>query len=548
MKCNYCGKELPQNADFCPECGMIISLGDSEEPAKDTSEVQIPEFTPNVFKTMDFEAEESQQAMELEADNAEETAPVVEAIPEYIPEPEVKNEQIVEDGFAPEEEVAQETVEDGFSAEGETFAPPEYEGKLVYFDEEDEADEPPMTQAQALFGEDVEAEAESAAEQAEENTIVMQLDQIKQAQQEAEKEPEVKIPVEDNSLIEALFDSSAFDSDKKDDLEDITKAHNEKIKKEKDKKKSSNKGYAMVFALVVVLVGIIFAAGEVVDNVLPKLQGETTTSDTTTTAPSTEKPAVTTTSPSTSGTTTTTNPSSTGTTNPSSTSSGASTTNPGSTTTTNPTTTAPTTTKPTTTAPTTTKPTTTQPSYTIKEPSSYYSNAVVFFPTADNISLKASPSSSSQTVDYQPWGYPLYAWAYENGYYYVESPVNDLWAWVSSSSLKEYETTTTTKPTTTAPSTTAPSTTKPSTTAPSTSDFGYTAYATSYTATITDSLNFRKGPGTQYDKIITVPYGYVVTVYGYSSTNPDWVYVEVTDSRYAPYGTAEGWINSAYIN
>ena len=556
MKCNYCGNNLPENADFCPECGMIISLGDSAaEPEVTQAEPEVPEFTPNVFKAMDFEEAAAEPAMELKADEKEETAPVVEAIPEYVPE-EPKAEPLVE-----ESDAADEAVEDGFAPEAESgeFTPPEYTSELSYLDEKEQVEETPATQAQVLFGSDA---VEPAPEETSGDTIVMNLDQIKQAQQEIPEEPEVKVPVEeDNSLIEALFDSSVYAADKRDDIEDITNAHNAKIKKEKEKKQSSNKGYVMVFALVAVLVAIIFAAGHVVDNVLPKIKDkdkETTsgviatgTTEPTTTTPITKEPAsTTTTNPS---STSTTNPSSTSSTNPSSASS-TSTTQSGAMTTTRPTTTAPTTT----TRPTTTAPTTTQSSSTVKTPSSWNMNTTVFFPSSGSITVRYSPSSSSATMGTHPYGYPLWAFAKENGYYYVESAYLGVYGWVSTSGLNEYVTTTatTTRPTTTKPTTTRPSTTTTTTTTTTTQpttayDDGYKEYESAYTATITppdnDALNFRSGPGTQYTIKATVPYGYIVTVHGYSTTNPDWVYVEVTDSRYAQYGSAEGWVYKAYI-
>ena len=87
MKCSFCGKELPNGAEFCPECGMILSLGGAveEKEAPAEAEVEIPDV-PNVFQPMEFEEEVSEPAMELEATDEEEAAPVVEVIPEYVAE------------------------------------------------------------------------------------------------------------------------------------------------------------------------------------------------------------------------------------------------------------------------------------------------------------------------------------------------------------------------------------------------------------------------------------------------------------------------------
>ncbi len=582
MKCNYCGKELPQGADFCPECGMIISLDGSNEAEKEVNEVEVPEFTPNVFKAMDFEEEKAEPAMELEADTKEEKAVVVEAIPEYVPEAEVEDgfadegEEIfiqheeapqqaeaapAEDGFADDIIVA--SVEDGFASENDGFAPPEYTSELSYLDKKEEA---PI--AQVLFDADDEEDDDASGD-----TIIMSLDQLKQAQQELpQDEPVQQAPVkEDNSLLEALFDPSVFEKTSKDEIEDITKAHNDKIKKEKNKtdKKSSNKGYAMVFALVAVLVGIIFAAGYVMDNVLPKIQDNTSTTDanattSSTTAPSTAKPAETTsTNP---GDTTTTKEGETSSTNPGETTSstGTSTTVPGAMTTTSPTTTAPTTTVPSTTAPTTTAPTTTSPTTTkptttaattvattAKQPSSWYSQSVVYYPSG-SVSIKTSPSSSGTTMGTHAYGYPLWAYASENGYYYVESAYLGVYGWVSSSGLQQYVTTT--APTTTRPTTTRPTTTKPTTTAPTTQpttqpttdyDREHVKYEASYKASVNTpnnaNLYIRFGPGTDFNNKGKLPYGTAVTVIGYSATVSGWVYVKVDSSG------LEGWVSSDYL-
>ena len=35
MKCGFCGSELENGAQFCPNCGMIISLGDENDTANE---------------------------------------------------------------------------------------------------------------------------------------------------------------------------------------------------------------------------------------------------------------------------------------------------------------------------------------------------------------------------------------------------------------------------------------------------------------------------------------------------------------------------------
>ena len=38
MKCSFCGKELEAGAEFCPECGMILSLGGVTDEPETTAE------------------------------------------------------------------------------------------------------------------------------------------------------------------------------------------------------------------------------------------------------------------------------------------------------------------------------------------------------------------------------------------------------------------------------------------------------------------------------------------------------------------------------
>ena len=385
---------------------------------------------------------------EAVAEEAVEDAFAPEA-PEVITEPEFAPEENVEDAFAPEAPVAVAVeafapaevitpAEDGFAPEEESFAPPEYTSDLSYLDERKEAKEKALTQAEALFGEVAEEAKEISGD-----TIVMNLETIKQAQIDREDEVEVRTPVEDNSLLEALFDSSAFPAtEAKDEIEDITSAHNEAVNKQKEKKtkknggkNSSNKGYAMVFALVVVLVGIIFAAGYIMDNVLPEMKNPTTDASASTTKPlttlpttadpktttqfTTKEPASTTTAPGES-TTGTTKPGDTTTASGSTTSAapGASTTSSASTT--SGTTTTATTTASTTAATTTTSATTTTAATTVattaKQPSSWYNGSVIYYPSSGSIPVRTSPSSTAAVMGTHAYGYPLWAFASENGY------------------------------------------------------------------------------------------------------------------------------------
>ena len=98
MKCSFCGCELEKGAEFCPECGMILSLDYKEDKKekKAEPEFKVPEYTPNVFKAIDVEEDIADApAMELEADSTEEIVPVTENIPEFVSE--VPEEPVIED-------------------------------------------------------------------------------------------------------------------------------------------------------------------------------------------------------------------------------------------------------------------------------------------------------------------------------------------------------------------------------------------------------------------------------------------------------------------
>ena len=144
MKCGFCGKELTEGAEFCPECGMILSLGGiTNEPDEvKAEELEIPEYTPNVFRAMDFEQEPDEPAMELEASTMEETAEVVEIIPEYTQQEESEKEETavaeetVEATGEPAEEASEPAQEnEAEEATEEEFTVPEYDPNAAVSDE-----------------------------------------------------------------------------------------------------------------------------------------------------------------------------------------------------------------------------------------------------------------------------------------------------------------------------------------------------------------------------------------------------------------------------
>ena len=50
MKCGFCGSELENGAQFCPNCGMIISLDDANDAATENEDTVV-ESVYNVFKS-----------------------------------------------------------------------------------------------------------------------------------------------------------------------------------------------------------------------------------------------------------------------------------------------------------------------------------------------------------------------------------------------------------------------------------------------------------------------------------------------------------------
>ncbi len=546
MKCSFCGKELTDGAEFCPECGMILSIGGvSEEPevkAEAEEEAEVPEYTPNVFKAMDFEEEPVQPAMELEVNDIEETAVVVEAVPEYVAE----IEEIEEAGEA-EQEVQEEPEAE------EIYVAPEYDPnakvsaefmqQIAEEAETEEAEEAEETEETEYPADEIVAEKAIAVSSSEEEfappeynpgasdtTLPEEATEVEDsfedissgAAEEAYPEysavPEESIPeekfTEDENLFAALFEES--DSEK---LEDITPV-------DEKPEKASKKSFASVAVLLIVLVGVVIAGGYVFKNVLPKIvdTSNTTTASTEEKVDATTKPGDKTTTKADKSTTenTTTEKA---TTDKATTTEAAETEEP----TTETTTEKESTTK----APEkTTEPTTESAGSTVVEPSSYNVDEVAFFPISGDISIKAGPSASSADMMMHPYGYPVYAYAKEGSYYYVDSPILDFMGWVSEDDLEEYVEEPVVEATTSAPE------------AEETPEAD-----TSYTAVIAsaEGLNFRTGPGSDYEIKYTVPGGYRVRVTKESSENPGWVFVTIEDDSY-PYGSPSGWVSAEFLS
>ena len=145
MKCSFCSNELEAGAQFCPHCGMILSLSD-EEPAEVTTPAEqiVEEKSENVFNAdSPINEEEFHVAMELEPNTTEEFVDVVEGIPEYVsafPEPEVIAEAEEEAEVEPEVKEEVENV-DVYSGTAEAESEPEKEVVPVEYNLEDDLDE-----------------------------------------------------------------------------------------------------------------------------------------------------------------------------------------------------------------------------------------------------------------------------------------------------------------------------------------------------------------------------------------------------------------------
>ena len=562
MKCGFCGKELTEGAEFCPECGMILSLGGvtNEPDEKEINEVEIPEYTPNVFRAMDFEEVETEPAMELEITDVEETAEVVEIIPEYTEAEEIVEAVEVEDAAEAEEEEAVEADVEQVAVEEEEieeFAVPEYDPNATVSDEFlqqvaneeaekiEEAKEEPAEEAEDSVESEETAEedfvppeyegelvSEPVSEIYEIITDEDEVEEIVEAYPVYDDEEISVVPEEELTEEEGLF-AAIFENAEAEKLEDITPDA------EKGAKKPKN-NFGAVIAIIVVLAGVVFGGAYAFRNVLPKIvdTSNTTTAATdekvdgttekTTTEKATDKKETTTKKDEVEESTT------------------KETTTEASTEATTETTTKATT-------ETTTEAETDSGEVTVAEPSAYDLDMLPFFPKSGDISIKATPSATGVDMIIHPFGYPVFAYAKQGSYYYVHSAYHDFMGWVYEKDLEAYvegtteaaETEESTEPSqeVTEPEETVTELTEEVTQAPE-----QESDSTSYVAMIgaAEGLNFRTGPGYDYSAEVVVPGGFYVRVTAVSEEDPAWVYVTVEDDRY-PYGTPGGWVLVEYL-
>lgn len=572
MKCGFCGNELEKGSEICPNCGMIISLGDENDSADD----KVVESVYNVFKSnVENEKSTKEKAQELEADPTEEKVEFVMSLPEFdeAAEP-IKNDEDISDtpDVNPAEKVSDEPSQEDMQAEFDASLPQMEDIPLpetlmgdritgdIYSSTADEANsEPEKVEKVAL--DEADSEDESQFEVVEPDSDSAE-----------EKEEKLDIRVPESNYIYADYDDYAKDESDEEKQEKSEKAQKAKenldkispdekkkpVAKKKKKNKNNIDGIKIeaVLAVAIVIIAVIFGCAYAAKkNIIPVIgdffnQKETTTAantsssedETTTTEEAAEETTTeeateeTTTKPTTEESTketttkeTTTKPTTSETTKKTTEQQVVPTTKPSTTkpSTTKPSTTKPSTTKPSTTKPSTTKPTTTKNPYGInnvaaQKPSSYLSKSYTAYVSAEGVILRSAPSSKGVKILCLSKGADVKVLAKQNGFYYIYSNRYGVYGWISASYILNE------RPTTNA--VTVSGTVTP--------DKKYDTAEIKYT---TNGLNVRKGPGTSYGIVGLVPISYPVKVIGYKSGVSGWVYVEDLTYGYT------GWVSTAYL-
>ena len=570
MKCGFCGNELENGAQFCPNCGMIISLGEENEAAKENDVVV--ESVYNVFKS-NIEKEKKdvpvETAKELAVDPTEEKVEFVMSLPEfeeYAAEP-IKAPETTE--VETETEATAEIAEEPVAEETETA---EEAAEISETEEEPEAEEVTETLQEAEIKEEAEdiysysseeAREEDMAQEAE-TALDIRVPEVSVIYEGPEKAPApIAVPKTAPKNEELRKKKQAKES-----LEKISpdKKENKKAKAAKsDKKGIDGIKIETVLGIAVAVVLVLFACVYAVKNnkipVLGQLFGNESTTETTLPAEditseedTTESTNESTTQESTEDTTeSTTEESTTESTTEATTESTTKETTTKETTTetttkvttTKPTTTKPTTTKPVTSAsttrpvtlPSTTKPvatkpvTTTKPNVTegfgindveVKKPVSYLAKSYTAYVTVEGLTLRSKPTTDSYKVLSLSKGADVVVLAKENGFLYIKSNRYGVYGWVSANYVAD------SRPQ-------SESVVQSGTVAPD------KKYATAEIKYTTNGLNVRKGPSTNYAIVGLVPISYPVKVIGYKSDVSGWVYVQDTTYGYT------GWVSTAYL-
>ena len=598
MKCGFCGNELEHGAEICPNCGMIISLGDEGSTEND----KVVESVYNVFKSnVTNSAKQPEKAQELEADPTEEKVEFVMSLPEFdeTSEP-IKEENIpAEDASepaAPEEAAPAEAVAEDFAVNmtlpemEEVPLPETLMGDRITGDIYSESAKAP---AEEIPEATQEVAAEEVIEQAVEEAEAEEVAEVVQEAPEEEviqPEEKLEIRVPESNYIYAEYDDygkteseeakqekTQKNAEAKKNLDMISPDEKKKPKAKKKNKKKGIDGIKIeaILGVAIVLIVILFGCAYAVKNDMIPVLGELFGDDTTTTQQSEEatepeedetteeattEEATTeevtteeaTTEEATTEEVTTTEPTTTEaeeTTTEKETTAKPTTTKPTTTkpTTTKPTTTRPTTTRPTTTRPTTTKPTTTRPSTTkptTARPTTTKPSTTKNPYGINDVTVKkpASYLAKSYTAYITAEGVTLRAKPVANGERILFlSKGADVKVLAKESGFYYVKSNRygvygwVSAAYVANERPQAEASTVKGTVAP---DKKYDTVVTKYTI---NGLNIRKGPGTNYDVIGLIPISYPVKVIGYKSGVSGWVYVQDTTYGYT------GWVSTAYI-
>ena len=600
MKCGFCGSELENGAQFCPNCGMIISLDDSYESATENSDTVV-ESVYNVFKSnieKQQEKEAIQQAVELQADPTEEKVEFVMSLPEfdeYSAEP-IKSPETLEspDLLAVPEQ--QETVAEQ-EAEEEIAEESTVEAEAEEIAEEAQEDE--MEDIYSYSSEEI-REQEEAEDDDDEASLDIKVPEVDVIYEGPEKAPEpIAVPV--------VAPKNEKLREQKQAKENLKKISPDKKQAKKSAKKAGKKkgvdGIKIegVLGIAIALILVLFACVYAVKNdkipVLGELFGnESTTASTTesttkvewtesrpeafinengkkiyedadgnyyyydndgtrhdyvvtteepsseedtTEDPTTEEP---TTEPSTEATTETTTEATTQSTTV--------------VTTTNPTTTKPTTTKPTTTKPTTTKPVTTRPvtepaTKPVTNPVTTTKPVATTKPAATTDRHGINDVTVKKPASYLAKSYTAYVTA--EGVNLRSKPTADSERVLFLSKgadvvvlakengflyIKSNRYGVYGWVSASYVANERPQSESVVQKGTVTPDKKYDKVEIKYT---TNGLNVRKGPSTSYDIVGLVPISYPVKVVGYKSDVSGWVYVQDTTYGYT------GWVSTAYL-
>ena len=589
MKCGFCGNELENGAQFCPNCGMIISLGEENDQAQENDAVV--ESVYNVFKS-NIEKEKKETAVtetakELEADPTEEKVEFVMSLPEFddyvaepikapehieLPDHSVRHEEVKAEETPAEavEEVTEEAAAEEITEEAPAESAEETT-EAIAEEAETVADEGVMEDIYSYSSEDIKAQEVFE----EEEPLDIRVPEMNVIYAGPEKAPELIEVNKTTPKNEELRKKKQA----KENLEKISPDKKEIKQKPKKAKKKGVDGIKIegVLGVAVAVVLVLFACVYAIKNdkipVLGQLFGDdtTTTESTTTTeaewtesrpeefigengkkiykdedgnyyyydndgtvhsyvVPGTEDS---TSEEDTTESTTEEDTTESTTEEPSTETTTESTTKPTTTkpTTTKPTTTKPTTTKPTTTKPTTTKPTTTKPTTTDK----FGINDVTVKKPASYLSKSYTGYVTAEGVNLRskPSTSSDRVLYLSKGADVVVLAKENGFFYIKSNRYGVYGWVSSSYVSDTRPQ--SESVVQKGTVAPD------KKYATAEIKYTTNGLNVRKGPSTSYDIVGLVPISYPVKVIGYKSGVSGWVYVQDTTYGYT------GWVSTAYL-